>query len=102
MQIEFLPPSALEAKTEIREKEGKVVSYPIFYGNGGDDSTVMVVQIKNDKGEVLSQGNLVLNGRTGKLAMRDRTTPVVPLFEKGTGVKKKSKKTGATDALEHE
>lgn len=102
MQIEFLPPSALEAKTEIREKEGKVVSYPIFYGNGGDDATVMVVQIKNDKGEILSQGNLVLNGHTGKMAMRDRTTPVTPLFERGVVGKKKGKKADVTDVLEHE
>ena len=75
------------------------MSFPVFYGNGGDDATVMIVQVKNDKGEVKMQGNLVINGRTGKLAMRDRTVPVAPMFEKLGTPKKKGKQSNTS--LDH-
>lgn len=82
MKVEFAAPSLLEA--ECKTEGGKFISHPRYYGKGTDNVAVAVMQVKGgtDNKKLLTQCIVVVNGKTGKASILDRSDLTVAAIDK--------------------
>jgi hypothetical protein len=82
MKVEISPPSAVEAQDITVAEDGSGISMtPLFYGNGVEATTVGVLKIHSDTGNLVYLGVLKVSG-TGKPSLQERTRPVVPKLDR--------------------